>query len=63
MTCYVAVKTKNSIPPFGYKHFVVPEEVYTYIKQLETYVNFPEQSGLKDLYPERFRNEKIRTNC
>lgn len=37
-----------------YKHFVVPYEVYVYIQQLETYINHPEVSKLKEVYPERF---------
>tara|TARA_R110000851_G_scaffold290051_1_gene444207 strand:- start:1973 stop:2155 length:183 start_codon:yes stop_codon:yes gene_type:complete len=38
----------------GYKHHKVPSEVYIYIKQLEAYINYPEESKLKELYVERF---------
>ena len=37
-----------------YKHYKVPEEVYTYIKQLECYIRHPEKSKLKKFYKDRF---------
>lgn len=48
--CFVSVK----VTPDKYESFEVPEPVYTYIMQLEAYVHFPEESGLKRLYKERF---------
>ena len=38
-----------------FRHFEVPEEVYTYIKQLEACIRNPDSSRLRELYPERFK--------
>lgn len=38
--------------------FEVPEEVYVYVKQLETYIRNPEISKLKNIYPHRFNKPK-----
>ena len=46
----VAIKDKNG----RYVHYKVCEEVYLYIRQLETYINYPEKSKLKEVYSERF---------
>jgi len=45
----VSVKTQE-----GYRHFEVPEEVYIYIKQLESCIKFPDVSKLKEKYGDRF---------
>jgi len=54
MGYYVAVKTA----PDKWKHFLVEKEVYVYISQLEAYINYPERSRLKELYPEKFKIQK-----
>ena len=33
----------------------VDEDTYTYIRQLESYINYPLQSKLKEIYPDRFK--------
>ena len=44
---------------FGtFRHFEVPKEVYVYVKQLEAYINYPDESKLLEAYPERFKNNK-----
>jgi hypothetical protein len=50
----VSVKVKDHMGRPGYSHFNVPEEVYTYIRQLENYIRRPQDSGLMKLYPDRF---------
>lgn len=42
----VSVKVNDT----EYKYFNVPYEVYTYIKQLEMCILYPEHSKLKDFY-------------
>ncbi|MCK9369754.1 hypothetical protein M0R04_07610 [Candidatus Dojkabacteria bacterium] len=37
-----------------YEGFWVSEEVFKYIRQLETYIKHPTKSNLKQQYPERF---------
>jgi hypothetical protein len=54
MSCYISVKNKTA----EYEHFEVPKEVYIYIRQLESYIKYPELSDLKRLYPERFGIEQ-----
>lgn len=49
---YVAVK----VTPEQYKHFGVPEEVYIYVKQLESAIKTGNTKGLEELYPERFKS-------
>lgn len=41
-----------------FKYFSVPYEVYVYVRQLEIYINNPEQSELLNLYPTRFGNKE-----
>jgi hypothetical protein len=40
-----------------YQHFEVPEEVFVYVRQLECYIKYPEQSKLKKTYSDRFKDE------
>ncbi len=47
---YISAKNKNG----EYEWFEVQPEVYIYIRQLECYVRYPEESKLKKAYPERF---------
>jgi hypothetical protein len=56
MSKYIAVK----VDPKTWKHFAVPEEVYTYIRQLEMFIMYPEKSKLKELYEERFSGADYR---
>jgi hypothetical protein len=53
MSNFISLK----ITPKEYKHFKVEREVYNYIKQLEAYINNPEESMLKKIYPDRFHEE------
>lgn len=55
MSCYIAIKDKRG----EYKHYEVNENVYYYIRQLESYIRRPEMSKLKEVYCERFRKDKI----
>jgi len=48
---FVSIKNEKN----QYKIFKVKKEVYTYIHQLETAIRFPQESKIKDLYPERFK--------
>ena len=41
-----------------YQEFIVPREVYLYIRQLECYAKYPEISKLNELYPVRFSKEE-----
>lgn len=64
MTEYVvAVKNKDN----KFQHYSVPEEVYTYIMQLEGAVQRPEESKIKERYPERFKfcgtTTKVSSGC
>ena len=43
------------------KHFPVPEEVSIYIRQLEAYILFPNESKLKKKYGFRFGNHYRRS--
>jgi len=61
--CYfaVSVKDKNN----KYQHFKVQEEVYIYIKQLETYIDYLKESKLKesklkDIYKEKFKIKEVK---
>ena len=38
----------------NYYHVPVRQDVYKYIRQLEMYINNPNESKLKELYPNRF---------
>jgi len=49
---FVSVLTKDG----SYKHLPVPKEVYEYIIQLELCIKYPEESNLKEVYKERFRD-------
>ena len=58
---YLAIK----VNPEEYQHFAVQDEVYVYVRQLEECIKHPDQSKLKELYPERFpweENENEPTN-
>jgi len=33
----------------------VDEDTYTYIRQLESYIQYPTHSKLKEVYPDRFK--------
>lgn len=37
-----------------YVRIEVPELVHIYVQQLETYINFPNHSRLKEVYKDRF---------
>ena len=47
---YISIKNKDG----EYSRYSVPDEVYAYIRQLENCINYPKQSQLEKLYPERF---------
>lgn len=47
---YISTKNLDG----SYSSHEVPREVYTYIRQLETFIKNPVDSGLLDLYSERF---------
>ncbi len=47
----VAIRNKQDV----WEHFMVAEEIYLYIMQLETYINYPESSNLLLRYNERFQ--------
>jgi hypothetical protein len=53
MTHYISCLNRNGV----YKDFEVPEEVYLYVRQLECYVKYPEESKLKSVYHERFKED------
>lgn len=38
----------------NFKRFEVRDEVYLYVRQLETYILHPQESKLKEVYSERF---------
>ena len=40
-----------------YQEFIVPREVYLYIRQLECHANYPDISKLNELYPVKFSAE------
>jgi hypothetical protein len=46
------ITTKNSAGEWTSSQ--VPREVYIYVKQLEYYIRYPEESGLLKLYKDRF---------
>ena len=48
---YISVKNKKG----KYKSFKVPDEIYTYILQLESYILNSKKSKLKELYPDKFK--------
>ena len=50
MSNYVSLKDVNG----KYYHVKVPSDVYTYIRQLEIFIKYPEESGLKEAYKGRF---------
>lgn len=50
----ISVKVKSG----GYKHFKVPEEIHTYIVQLECAIIRKDFVGIERLYPERFKTER-----
>lgn len=50
---YLSIKICKDI----YKHFPVEPEVYYYVKQLESYINYPEFSKLREIYPTRFHGD------
>lgn len=50
MSCKVTIKDNKG----KYHHFEVPRPVKDYIRQLETYINHPEESKLKEVYADRF---------
>lgn len=52
----VSVKVMTDNGPVD-KHYGVPAPVYAYIRQLENYINYPDHSKLKILYPERFNGK------
>ena len=47
---YISTKTKDG----RYVTDQVPERVYRYVRQLETYIKHPEESKIKEVYWERF---------
>jgi len=55
MSYYVSIKDRSG----KYKLHKVNNNVYYYIKQLESYIRRPEMSKLKEVYCERFRKDKI----
>jgi hypothetical protein len=53
---YLSIKNKDG----NFEHFLVPKEVYMYVHQLENAIKYPDRSGIKQLYPERFNENN---NC
>lgn len=53
MTYYISCLNRDGL----YKEYEVPEEVYLYVRQLECYVKYPEESKLKTVYCERFKED------
>ena len=53
MPYYISIKTGK-----GTKRIPVPMDVYSYIRQLETYINNPKESKLLEAYPNRFNIKK-----
>lgn len=47
---FVSVKNKDG----DFEHFLVPEEIYIYVRQLEAYIMRPDESKLMEVYEERF---------
>lgn len=47
---FISIKTSSD----EYNYFEVSREVYMYVKQLESHINYPEHSKLLELYPNRF---------
>ncbi len=46
----IAIRNKEDI----WENFIIPENVYLYIMQLEGHINYPESSNLLHRYPEKF---------
>ena len=49
----ISIKVRNG----EYKHFNVPDEVHTYIVQLECAIIRRDFTGIERAYPERFKTE------
>ena len=47
MADYIAIPTQDK----KFQHFKVESEVAIYIKQLEHYIKYPNESKLKEAYP------------
>lgn len=50
MSSFISVRINDE----EYKHIEVAREVYIYIKQLESYIKYPDSSKLKEIYNDRF---------
>lgn len=59
MSYYLSVKNKKN----NFTGYEVPEEIYIYVKQLEAYINFPNESKLLEAYPDRFAVGTNRLLC
>ena len=53
MSNYLAIKDAYG----NYRRYEVSKEVYIYVKQLETYIQYPKKSKLLDVYKTRFRGK------
>jgi hypothetical protein len=49
------------VSPGEYRQYEVSPEVYTYIRQLEMCIKYPEKSKLKELYPQRLTTSRDTT--
>ena len=47
----IAIRNKEDI----WENFIIPENVYLYIMQLEGHINYPESSNLLLRYNDRFQ--------
>lgn len=55
MVSYLSVQ----VAPGEYRHFSVPKAVYTYVRQLETYIKHPGESRLLKVYPHLTPSEQL----
>lgn len=60
MSKYI-INVKNGLQE--YESHDVAVNIYLYIKQLECAIKFPEQSMIKELYPERFTDKDPHGVC
>lgn len=54
MSSFVSVRDKDE----KYQFYKIPEEVSLYIKQLEAFIKYPNDSKLLSVYPDRFLGVK-----
>ena len=52
----ISIRNKEDV----WEHIMVTEEIFLYIRQLESYINYPESSNLLLRYNERFERANQR---